>query len=333
MINKILVLGLGSIGEAVGTFLHHSGFDVVGIDKDTKYLDFITVNAHFDDFAGSLYDCDAVVSCLPFLYNAFIAESCVYHNIHYFDLTEDRETVNTILKLTAEKSVLMPGCGLAPGLVNIIGADMLKKRHCDSLEMHCGALPQKGGYACNWSVDGLINEYTNPCDVIDSHYGHTQVDALGWLEDVVVDGIELEAFNTSGGVGTMCDTYDGKIQELRYRSLRYRGHARMVSELLCMSDTPAEHKFPRLFPPTDDDMVIVNLEGVFDKDTDTYTRLFYPLELHGTQYKAISWVTASSVCAVVEMVSKGSLPQHGFIKQESIPLNEFYNTENGGRLK
>ena len=50
-------------------------------------------------------------------------------------------------------------------------------------------------------------------------------------------------------------------------------------------------------------------------------------------WRAISWTTAASVAAIIELVALGKLPQKGFIKQENISLEDFFNTQNGLYLK
>lgn len=82
-----------------------------------------------------------------------------------------------------------------------------------------------------WSTDGLINEYCNPCEVI--HNGHRlEVLPLEGLELFSLDGVQYEAFNTSGGLGTLCDTLKGRVQELNYRTIRYVGHRDLAAFLV-----------------------------------------------------------------------------------------------------
>ena len=78
-------------------------------------------------------------------------------------------------------------------------------------------------YHLTWSTDGMINEYCNPCEVI--HRGHRQeVMRSTVFERFAIDGVEYEAFNTSGGLGTLCETLEGKVNELNYKTIRYPGH-------------------------------------------------------------------------------------------------------------
>ena len=85
----------------------------------------------------------------------------------------------------------------------------------------------------------------------------------------------------------------------------------------------------------DDDVVHIHVsaEGTLDGrlSRSEFVRSYYPLEIDGRTWRAISWTTASSVCAVIEMVNSGKLPDKGFLHQEKVPLDEFLETENGRR--
>jgi saccharopine dehydrogenase-like NADP-dependent oxidoreductase len=60
-----------------------------------------------------------------------------------------------------------------------------------------------------------------------------------------------------------------------------------------------------------------------------YFNAFYPIEIQGKKWRAISWTTAASLVSVIEMVANGKLPNKGFIKQEEIPFQEFLKTNSG----
>ena len=101
---------------------------------------------------------------------------------------------------------------------------MINSIHCC---LRVGALPEfptnSLKYNLTWSTDGLINEYCNPCDVI--HQGQRQEFwPLEGLEHLSIDGVEYEAFSTSGGLGTLCETFEGRVRELNYKTIRYIGH-------------------------------------------------------------------------------------------------------------
>lgn len=238
--------------------------------------------------------------------------------------------------------VMAPQCGLAPGFIAIAGASMAEEfERIRSIRLRVGALPQNPtgqlGYAFNWSPEGVVNEYLNDCQVIED--GEINwVSPLEWLETIVINGVQLESFTTSGGLGTMCVTYRGRVENLDYRTIRYPGHARLMNfffhELLMRTDRKkAGEILVNAKPPVTEDVVYVHVsvEG-WKKDSlsrDEFVRAYYPLEIAGARWRAISWTTAAALCAVVEMVRDGVLPGKGFIRQEMIPLEDFLRTANG----
>jgi saccharopine dehydrogenase-like NADP-dependent oxidoreductase len=104
-----------------------------------------------------------------------------------------------------------------------------------NLHLRVGALPTYPSnqlkYNLTWSTDGLINEYCNPCEAIVEGQ-LVQVPPLEELDNFSLDGVDYEAFNTSGGLGTLCDTLAGKVCNLHYRSVRYPGHRDIMKMLL-----------------------------------------------------------------------------------------------------
>jgi saccharopine dehydrogenase-like NADP-dependent oxidoreductase len=217
-IKSVLTLGLGKVGSLVARLLHESGFAVTGADLLDQYdLPFRTARLDSgkpEDLTGMMQGFDAVVSCLPYRLNIGAASVASELGIHYFDLTEDVRTTQAIMQMSrTTRAVMAPQCGLAPGFIAIVGASLAEKfDRIRSIRLRVGALPQHPtgllGYAFNWSPEGVVNEYLNDCEVIED--GQKKwVSPLEWLETIVIHGVQLEAFTTSGGLGTMCDTYGG----------------------------------------------------------------------------------------------------------------------------
>lgn len=346
---KILTLGLGKVGSLVGVLLSKR-FEVTGLDKQKPHYDY---ELPFKVLEGDVTDSDfmldlmrqqdAVVSALPYFLNKPIAQMAHDLGIHYFDLTEDVETTNFIRALSpTSKGVMAPQCGLAPGLIGIVGADLTKAfTKLRDIELRVGALPRFPNgllaYSFTWSPAGVINEYLNDAEAI--HNGvRKMVPSLDGLEYINIEGQEFEAFTTSGGLGTMCETYEGKVDTLNYKTIRYPGHGRLMRflmyELILKKDKQLlEDILKEAKPPVKDDVVYVYavVEGwqgdkIFRNE---YYRAFYPIEIDGQHWRAISWTTAASIAAIVEMVADGTLPESGFIKQEEIPFDAFLKTQNG----
>ena len=345
---NIAVLGLGKVGTLASELLHASGFNVTGFDirEVSSSLPFNIKIIDLSDSAELIEQFnkqDAVLSCLPFHLNIQLAELAHNLGIHYFDLTEDVPTTNRIIELSKTSQGLMaPQCGLAPGFIGIVGASLIgeldERRAC---RMRVGALPQHPtgimGYSFNWSPEGVVNEYLNDCEVIE-HNERKMVSAMEWLEDIYIDGVKLEAFTTSGGLGTMCETYEGRVANMDYKSMRYPGHAKIMNfffhELLMREQRKeAGEILVNAKPPVDEDIVYVHAsaEGTVNGQMQRkeFVRGYRPLDLAGKKRTAIAWTTAASVVAVIEMVRDGKLVSHGFLKQEEILLKDFLNTPTG----
>jgi len=346
---EILILGLGKVGSLVGTLLSKN-FSVTGIDqKEPHYnykLPYKTIKADVSN-SEKMYlimkDYDAVVSALPFFMNRGIAKIAHDLSMHYFDLTEDVETTKYIQELSkSSEKVMAPQCGLAPGLIGIIGSELTKSfDELRDIELRVGALPRypngQLAYSFTWSPHGVINEYLNDAEVIQNGIKKT-VPSLDGFEHINIEGQEFEAFTTSGGLGTMCDTFEGKLDTLNYKTIRYPGHGKLMRflmyELILKNDKDQLEKIlSNAKPPVDDDVVYVYavVEGWKKKkiSRSEFFKAYYPLKIQGKKWRAISWTTAASVVGVIEMVASGKIPSKGFIKQEEIAYSEFLKTECG----
>jgi saccharopine dehydrogenase-like NADP-dependent oxidoreductase len=346
---RIAVLGLGRVGALVARLLHECGFEVTGIDAraPSRAGPHPVVQADLaatHELNDLLRPYEAVLSCLPYALNLEVATSAHRLGLHYFDLTEDVPTTQAIREMSETATAVMaPQCGLAPGFVGIVGASLAAGfDRLRSIRLRIGALPQHPtgllGYAFNWSPAGVVNEYLNDCEVIEEGQ-HKWVSPMEWIETVYVNGVKLEAFTTSGGLGTMCDTYLGTVKNLDYKTLRYPGHMKLMNfffhELLMREKRElAGQILTHAKPPVDDDVVHlhVSAEGFREErlQRQEFVRSYYPRELCGERWTAIAWTTSASACAVIEMVNEGTLPEKGFIRQEEIPLQAFLRSRSGG---
>ena len=162
--------------------------------------------------------------------------------------------------------------------------------------------------------------------------------ALEELEHFSLDGDDYEAFNTSGGLGTLCDTLQGRVRNLNYRTVRYVGH-RDVMKLLLHDLRLGERRallkeiFESSIPVTLQDVVLVfvNVSGLKDGllMQETYARKIYNRVIGGRQRSAIQVTTASAICAALDLLLDGRLPQQGFVRQEDIPLDAFLDNRFG----
>ncbi|WP_290796357.1 saccharopine dehydrogenase family protein [Flavihumibacter sp. UBA7668] len=344
---NVAVIGLGKVGSLVGTLLSDL-FTVTGFDRQqpaTEVPFSVTTGSvtDVDQLRSFLSGMDAVVSCLPYNLNLPVAQAAHALGIHYFDLTEDVPTTSAIREMAkTSKGAMAPQCGLAPGFIGIVGADLYNRfTKLRDVELRVGALPRYPnglmGYSFTWSPAGVINEYINDAEVI--HNGqHKMVPSLDGIEMINIEGQEFEAFSTSGGLGTMCETLAGKVDTLNYKTMRYPGHAKLMRfllyELILKEKRElVEQILTEAKPPVREDVVYVYavVEGWKGEQLarEEFYHAYHPILIHGKEWRAISWTTAASVAAVVEMVANGTLPQQGFIKQEEIPFDAFIKTQNG----
>ncbi len=350
---KVLVLGAGKIGGAIVDMLSATGdYDIAVADRDPAFLAMVArekarqsqVDVSDAVALRRLADgTDAVISALPFFLNPTVAAVAGEVGAHYFDLTEDVATTRAVRALAERgETAFAPQCGLAPGFISIVAAHLAKR--FDSLRtvhMRVGALPQfpVNGlkYNLTWSTDGLINEYCNPCEAI--HEGAPiELMPLEGLEHFSLDGIDYETFNTSGGLGTLCETLDGKVQSLNYKTVRYPGH-RDVMKLL-LEDLRLRDRRDLLkdvletaVPITHQDVVLifVTVSGMRENrlTQETYAKKIYACEIDGRLMSAIQITTAAGICAMVDLHRDGKLPARGFIRQEQAELDDFLTNRFG----
>ena len=264
-------------------------------------------------------------------------------NVHYFDLTEDTATATSVkvLSLNARKA-FVPQCGLAPGFISIAANSLMQEfDKCHHAKLRVAALPAQSSnglnYSLTWSTDGLINEYGNPCYGIESGKEVTMAPLEG-IEKIEIDGCQYEAFNTSGGVGSLGELYLGKIESLNYKTMRYPGHCEkmnfLMNDLKLNTDRETLKRIlERAIPKTYQDVVIiyVTVEGIKNGELieKSYVKKIYPLVICGLHWSAIQVSTAAGACAVVDKVFDQEDKFHGLVLQESFKLSEVISNRFG----
>jgi saccharopine dehydrogenase-like NADP-dependent oxidoreductase len=181
----------------------------------------------------------------------------------------------------------------------------------------------------------VINEYCRPCEVIQKGV-RREAPALDGLERFSIDGVAYEAFHTSGGLSTLCETLDGRVNELNYKTIRYPGHHYLMDFLvngMRMGDSADSRRqlaqmLERAIPTAHQDLVLIMCsaagwrEGVYAQETDV--RKVYHQVIHGERWSAIQVTTASAACVAVDLFFQGKLPvRRGFVKQEQVELRDF----------
>ena len=207
---------------------------------------------------------DAVMSALPYYFNADVAAAAAEVGTHFCDLGGNTEIVERqralAPQMVARGKSLVPDCGLAPGMVNILaqhGIDLVERdgARVTSVRIFVGGLPQQPepplNYQIVYSLEGVLDYYTTRSWVVRDGE-RRQVDALSEVERVDIPGVgELEAFHTAGGLSTMGERYEGRIPTMEYKTLRYPGHARLMEAVRALGFLeldPVEVKGQRVVP-------------------------------------------------------------------------------------
>ncbi|RWM09920.1 MAG: saccharopine dehydrogenase family protein [Mesorhizobium sp.] len=350
----VVVIGSGKIGSTIARLLADTGdYHVTVVDRSADQLAEIETGPalapailDITDEAGlsaQLSGKFAVLSAAPFQLTVSIATAAAKAGVHYLDLTEDVESTRQVKRIAkTAKTAFIPQCGLAPGFISIVASDLARKfDSLDSVRLRVGALPQFPSNALNynltWSTDGVINEYIQPCEAV-VNGELVEVPALEEREEFSLDGVTYEAFNTSGGLGTLCETLKGKVNTLNYRTIRYPGHAAIMKALL--QDLGLRHRrevlkdiLEHALPTTLQDVVIVFVTVSGRRSgrliQETYANKIYSTQIGGRTTSAIQVTTASSICAVLDLLAGGNIPTHGFVRQEDIALDAFLGNRFG----
>jgi len=204
---------------------------------------------------------DAVMNASPYFFNFAVSKAAVATGLHCSDLGGNTEIVQQQKTLDAgarkKRVSIIPDCGLAPGMVNIIAAEGIRRvGDADTVKIFVGGLPQHPqpplNYQIVYSLEGALDYYTTPSWVLRDGKP-ARVDALSELESVTFPAPvgTLEAFHTGGGISTMPWAYAGKVRTMEYKTLRYPGHVaimRPVRELGLLSMKPVMVKGSKVVP-------------------------------------------------------------------------------------
>jgi saccharopine dehydrogenase-like NADP-dependent oxidoreductase len=352
----IAILGSGKIGTMVAHLLGSCG------DYQIRVADLTAANAkaataHLKNAEALAIDlgdaksidkavkgADAVISCAPYACNAKIAQRAKAKGAHYLDLTEDVRTTDFTRELAqGADTAFIPQCGLAPGFITIAANHLIAGMNpIHEVRLRVGALPRfpsnRLKYNLTWSTDGLVNEYLNPCNaLVDGE--EVKLPPLENVEHLMIDGIEYEAFNTSGGLGSFGTTLKTrKARNANYKTMRFPGHAEII-KLLAYDLRLAEKRelwkklFEDAIPTTAQDQVVIFVSAVGDvkgvRTERTYANTVLHREIDGRPWTAIQITTAAGVTAVCDLLLQGKLPQKGFVRQEQVSFTDFIENRFG----
>ena len=355
----VLVLGAGKIGALISGLLAESvDYRVQLADSQPGAAQKVVAAHGLDHLEAFEFDAAdeaaltahvrahrpiAVVSGLPYFCNEAVARVARAEGLHYFDLTEDVAVTQAVRKLAeGSDKVFAPQCGLAPGFISIAANELIK--HFDSLKsvkLRVGALPQHPNnvlkYSLTWSTDGVINEYGNLCkSIVDGK--EVDVLPLEGLEGIEIVGTKYEAFNTSGGLGSLGETYGDRVSTMNYKTIRYPGHCeqiRLLMNALKLNHDRATLKriLENAVPQTLQDVVIIYAavtgyqDGEFREEN--YVNKVYPQVVAGRLWSAIQITTAAGVCSVMDLVLSNPVQHGGFVAQEEFDLPDILDNRFG----
>ena len=359
MTYRVFIAGAGKIGAMVACMLAETqafdvhladlqfeGLDLARLFKAVPAIHKVCLSVEQEDQMKEYlkaHQIQAIVSSLPYYLNVPVAKLAAQLGIHYFDLTED-DRVTEAVKAIAEgaSSAFVPQCGLAPGFIGIVAHSLMQKFDVlETAKLRVGALPQYSSnalhYAMTWSTEGLINEYGNPCYGIEEGKLMT-LPPLEGLEPIQLDGLSYEAFNTSGGLGSLASMYRDKMHTLNYKTIRYPGHCAkmrlLMNDLRLNQDRATlkkilEHAIPKTYQ--DVVLIYVSVSGYIENTylEESYMKKVYPQTVGGLPWSAIQVTTAAGICAALDLVLNNEEAYHGLVLQEEFSLEMFLKNRFG----
>lgn len=355
---NIAVLGAGLMGQAVVYDLAHNDdvkkIGVFDIDEqrakevadrfgEGKAISARLDVADLDTVRQRLNDFDAVLSCVTYKYNPDLTKAAIEAKCHFVDLGGNNDVVRLQLQMSDEAEragvVVIPDCGLAPGMTSVLAADGIAKfDKVTSLKIRVGGLPQSPrpplNYQMVFSAEGLLNEYWEPCLVLE-HGKKKTVDPMTGVEKLSFDGIgELEAFYTSGGASTLPETYEGQIDFLDYKTIRYPGHCALFKPMLeigLASRQPVTVDGMSVEPRAvfravleknlsfhDPDMVLVRLVFEGEKNGESKKLVYEIVDRQDSKsgLTAMMRTTAFPAAIIAWMAASGQITKRGCLPQE-----------------
>jgi lysine 6-dehydrogenase len=229
---------------------------------------------------------DSTLSAVPYFFNPSIALACIHAGSHMCDLGGNTDVTKRVLKMNAEAAeagvTIIPDCGLAPGMANTLAVyGMSYMDEVESIQLRCGGLPQEPRepllYKVVFNIAGLTNEYFGVANFL-REGKVVQVETFSELEEIEFEPPvgRCEAFVTSGGTSTCPWSFEGKVQNYDYKTVRYKGHYerfKVIRDLGLLDLEPMKfgdatvvprevfHKVasPRIQFPEDRDLVVLRV--------------------------------------------------------------------------
>ena len=365
---KLLVLGAGLQGGAAAfDLLRRSDIERVGVvDQDSERIERLRLRlgdrrlamhavdvADSDRVADVMQEYDACLSAVPYWFNVELTRAAIAAGIHFCDLGGNNAVVGEQLAQDAAAQdagvTVVPDCGLAPGMANVLAAHAMRKLDdTAALRIRVGGLPlhprPPHDYQLVFAVEGLINEYVERCIVVRdgvklSVEPLTEIESIEFPEPFGT----LEAFHTSGGLSTLARTFAGKVRDMDYKTIRYPGHAirmRALYDLGLFDTRPVAldddvavqpraltaHLMRQRLTGDGPDVVLVRVTAIGTKHGGR-RRIEYEIVDHRDPNHGITAMmrcTAYPASIVLQMLASGRIVTRGVVVQErAVPPEEF----------
>jgi len=369
----ILVVGSGMMGRGV-VFDMLRQMDVASVllidynEENLKNIEdeladprLTTLKINLDDkisykkIKHFLNKADGLVSCVPYRYNRQLAECAIETGCHFVDLGGNNTVVDQEFSLNKRaldaRVAIVPDCGLAPGTVNILagyGASQMSKVR--RIHLRVSGLPQHPkpplNYKLVFSANGLINEYIEPARII-KEGKVLEVPSLEDIEEIYFPPPfgRMEAFTTSGGTSTLVKTFEGKVEELDYKTIRYPGHCNNIKllKILGLTDSTYMEVDDCVVRPrsvlekcleknlTDDDwdLVLLRCEVIGEKDGKPikFTAELIDYADEKNQISSMARTTAFAESVIMLMILRGKIKERGTLYQEKVVPGDLFISE------
>lgn len=348
--SEVLVFGAnGKMGRPICDALTTLNYDVVGVDNcddssrnQKHYYSFHTLDVedytNLTDFIRKHQSAQAVVSALPYFLNGIVAKTAFEYGIPYFDLGGSVPFTRQTKTLSNTYGVhCFTDLGLAPGWVNIVAEHayqaLAKVDDVYDIQFAVGGLPYSEAvdaynppfnYELTWSVDGLLNEYMDDCEIL--HNGEIiTVPGMSGLTNFTKDGIKFEAFYTSGAAShTLKDMQQRDVEHAGYRTIRFQGHRDTIALLL---DSMGESATAAVLESTCKnglkDTVVMLVEGSCKNEPVIFEKIW--VVKADDRYTAMQKCTAFPLVAVVDQFISKGLPEHKVLTYKDVDYTRFSN--------
>jgi len=342
---RVTIFGAGNLGAALGAHLTRGpgGFAVEILDPSEQALDKLRelnlpvelrLLPREESLAPLLKHGDVVVAAAPEWALPAIARAAASADTHYLDFSPPRAATSEILAPLARSRVVLNGCGVSPGLVGNVARSLLARcAPVGDLSIRVGAVPRyptnRLGYGQIWDIDGLIDEYTQPCEALrDGEVA--SLAPLENLEQVAIDGVTYEAFTTSRGLAEVDMFRAAGLRNVTFKTLRYPGHLDHMKFLLDDLGLRGRRDMLRSLllnglPIVDDDVLLLLLTARGDRGArkvETSASYRFRRDAALGPFNTMTSVAAGYAATLLARLKDGGLGVSGFVAHHDIAIDE-----------